>query len=262
MAEANSCVLSIAGFDPCGCAGILADIKTFEANKVCGVGALSALTFQNDTTFEDVTWIEADEILKQVSILKKRFEFSVVKIGLIKNLEVLRTIISDLKQSLPGCFIIWDPIIRASAGFQFHKHFEMEQFFSVLENCFLITPNTEEVNFLAGIDNPLEAAQLLAKYCNVLLKGGHNKEEPGVDYLFMHNKIEKIFPTETEVFPKHGSGCVLSSAIASNLAAGNDLITSCLNAKNYVEQFLSSNKTLLGTHYVHQDAIHIARPHN
>lgn len=251
MAEANSCVLSIAGFDPCGGAGILADIKTFEANKVCGVGALSALTFQNDTTFENVTWIETDEILKQVSILKKRFAFSVIKIGLIKNLETLETIISDCRRSVPGCLIIWDPIVWASAGFQFHNYFERRQLFPVLENCFLITPNTEEVKFLAGINNPVEASQELAKYCNVLLKGGHNKEEPGVDYLFMHNKIEKIFPTETEVFPKHGSGCVLSSAIASNLAAGNDLITSCHNAKNYVEHFLSSNQTLLGTHYVH-----------
>lgn len=258
MAEINNCVLSIAGFDPSGGAGILTDIKTFEANQVCGMGVLSALTFQNDILFEGLKWIEADEILQQVAVLRKRFEFSVVKIGLIKNLEVLGTVISELKQSLPGCQIIWDPIVKASAGFQFHKHFEKEQLLSALENCFLITPNTEEVIFLAGIDNPVEAAQLLAKYCNVLLKGGHSKEEPGVDYLFMQNKIEKIFPTGKEVFPKHGSGCVLSAAIASNLAPGNNLITACLNAKIYVEQFLSSNKTLLGTHDA-QAAIHITR---
>ncbi|HEY5511810.1 MAG TPA: hydroxymethylpyrimidine/phosphomethylpyrimidine kinase [Prolixibacteraceae bacterium] len=258
MAGINNCVVSIAGFDPSGGAGILADIKTFEANRVLGMGVLSALTFQNDILFEGLTWIEADEILKQISVLKKRFEFSVAKIGLIKNIEVLETVISDLKQSLPGCQIIWDPIVKASAGFQFHKHFEREQLFAVLENCFLITPNTEEVTFLAGIDNPVEAAQLLAKHCSVLLKGGHSKEEPGVDYLVRQNQIEKIFPTGKVVFPKHGSGCVLSAAIASNLAKGNDLITACLNAKIYVEQFLSSNKTLLGTHDA-QAAIHITR---
>ena len=258
MAEINNCVLSIAGFDPCGGAGILADIKTFEANQVCGMGVLSALTFQNDILFESLKWIEADEILQQVAVLRKRFEFSVVKIGLIKNLEILETVISELKQSHPGCQIIWDPIVKASAGFQFHGHFEREQLLSVLENCHLITPNTEEVTFLAGIDNPVKAAQLLAKYCSVLLKGGHSKEEPGIDFLFMQDQIEKIFPTGKVVFPKHGSGCVLSAAIASNLLKGHDLITACREAKIYVEQFLSSNKTLLGTHDA-QAAIHITR---
>ena len=259
MAEVSNCVLSIAGFDPSGGAGSLADIKTFEANRVCGMGVLSALTFQNDILFEGLKWIEADEILQQVAVLRKRFEFSVVKIGLIKNLEVLETVISELKQSLTECQIIWDPIVKASAGFQFHGHFEREQLFAALENCFLITPNTEEVIFLAGIDKPMEAAQLLAKFCNVLLKGGHSKEEPGVDNLFIKNTIEKIFPTGKEVFAKHGSGCVLSAAIASNLAKGNDLITTCRKAKIYVEQFLSSNETLLGTHDVHPTSIHITR---
>jgi len=259
MGEINNCVLSIAGFDPSGGAGILADIKTFEANQVCGMGVLSALTFQNDIQFEGVRWIGIDEILKQISVLQKRFEFSVIKIGLIENLEVLEVVVKALKQALPGCQIIWDPIVKASAGFQFHGHFEREQLFAALENCFLITPNTEEVIFLAGIDKPMEAAQLLAKFCNVLLKGGHSKEEPGVDNLFIKNTIEKIFPTGKEVFAKHGSGCVLSAAIASNLAKGNDLITTCRKAKIYVEQFLSSNETLLGTHDVHPTSIHITR---
>jgi hydroxymethylpyrimidine/phosphomethylpyrimidine kinase len=259
MDEVSICVLSIAGFDPSGGAGILADIKTFEANRTRGMGVVSALTFQNDILFEGLKWMEADEILKQVGVLGKRFEFSVVKIGLIENLNVLEIIVKALKQAWPGCQIIWDPIVRASAGFQFHRHFEREQLFSVLKYCFLITPNTEEVTFLARTDNPMAAAQLLAKHCSVLLKGGHNKEEPGVDYLFRQNQIEKIFPTGKVVFPKHGSGCVLSAAIASKLAKGHDLITACREAKIYVEQFLSSNETLLGTHDVPPTSIHITR---
>jgi len=258
MAEITNRVLSIAGFDPSGGAGILADIKTFEANQVCGMGVLSALTFQNDILFEGLKWIEADEILQQISVLQTRFEFSVVKIGLIRDLEVLEVIVKALKQAMPECQIIWDPIMKASAGFQFHGHFEREQLFSALENYFLITPNTEEATFLAGIDKPVEAAQLLAKHCSVLLKGGHSKEEPGVDYLFRQDTIEKIFPTGKEVCAKHGSGCVLSAAIASNLAKGNDLTTACRKAKIYVEQFLSSNETLLGRHDA-QAAIHITR---
>lgn len=250
MAETDPYVLSIAGFDPSGGSGILADIKTFEANKVRGMGVLSALTIQNDTTFESLTWIETDEILKQTGILAKRFIFSVIKIGLIKDLETLKTIIKECKRSQPGCRIIWDPIIKASTGFVFHHYFEKEQLFSVLEDCYLLTPNTGEAVFLAGTSDPNKATQELSKYCNVLLKGGHNAESPGTDYLFTQGKMKTIHPTIKNVFPKHGSGCVLSSAIASNLAKGNDLKVSCCNAKKYVEHFLSGNQTLLGTHYV------------
>lgn len=258
MVKINNCVLSIAGFDPSGGAGILADIKTFEANHVCGMGVLSALTFQNDIHLEGLKWVKTGEILKQIAVLEKRFEFSVVKIGLIGNLDVLEEVVKALKQTQPGRRIIWDPIVRASAGFQFHSHFKREQLLSALENCFLITPNTEEAVFLAGIDDPMEAAQRLAKYCNVLLKGGHNKDEPGVDFLFGPNPVEKILPAVEKVFPKHGSGCVLSAAIVANLAKGNDLSTACRNAKKYIGQFLSSNQTLLGTHDA-QTAIHFTR---
>jgi len=250
MAQERICVLNIAGFDPSGGAGILADIKTCEANKVCGMGAVSALTFQNDVEFDSVKWIDKNDILKQISVLQNRFEFRVIKIGLIKDLETLEKVILNLKSQILNPEFIWDPIIKASAGFEFHKSFDKEKLFQLLKNIFLITPNTSEVKFLTGINNPMEAAKELSKYCNVLLKGGHSVKEQGTDYLFMQNKIEKIFPSKNNVYPKHGSGCVLSSAIAANLAIGNDLITSCQKAKQYVEQFLSSNKSLLGVHYV------------
>lgn len=250
MADERPFVLSIAGFDPSGGAGILADIKTLETNDVFGMCAVSALTFQNDLEFDSLKWIEADEIIKQILILKKRFDFSVVKIGLIKDLEALEALISNLTSQISHPKLIWDPIIKASEGFEFHKIFEKEKLFPVLKKCFLVTPNTDEIKFLTGTDNPMEAAKELSNYCNVLLKGGHSEKEPGVDYLFMKNKIEKIVPTVQNIFPKHGSGCVLSSAIAANLALGNDLITSCRNAKKYVEQFLASTPSLLGIHHV------------
>ena len=75
MGEERVSVLSIAGFDPCAGAGILADIKTFEGNKVSGMGVITAITFQNDIEFDEVKWIEIEEILQQISVLKKRFEF-------------------------------------------------------------------------------------------------------------------------------------------------------------------------------------------
>ena len=250
MAVANNCVLSIAGFDPCGGAGILADIKTFEAHRLCGMGAVSVLTYQNDIFFEALRWIEVDEIVKQISVLKKRFQIQFIKIGLIKDMETLETILSFCTQTFPSCKIVWDPVIKASAGFEFHTQFEREQLLRVIRDCYVITPNTEEVCFLTGVDDPMEAARQLSQSCSILLKGGHNKQEPGVDFLFHQNTVDRIHPYIYELSPKHGSGCVLSSAICSNLALGHDLLTACQNAKKYVEGFLASNSTLLGSHHV------------
>src|SRR5580704_12896311 len=121
MLKPRSYVLSISGFDPSGGAGMLADIKTFESNKVYGLGVISANTLQNDEEFTKVDWIPVDKIIEQIDILKKRFEFEYVKIGLIESLEVLNTIISYLTSHVSHPKIIWDPILKASAGFEFHK---------------------------------------------------------------------------------------------------------------------------------------------
>src|ERR1700740_2722889 len=89
-------VLSIAGFDPSGGAGILADIKTFESNKVYGLGVISGNTFQNDTEFKNVDWIPVEKIIGQIEILKKKFSFEYVKIGLMENFASLEVVISYL----------------------------------------------------------------------------------------------------------------------------------------------------------------------
>jgi hydroxymethylpyrimidine/phosphomethylpyrimidine kinase len=250
MVSERICVLSIGGFDPSGGAGVLADIKTFEANKVYGMAAVSAFTFQNDAEFVGVQWLDANEILKQIFILQRRFRFDFIKIGLIKDLETLETIIAVLKSNTPEVCLIWDPIIKASAGFEFHKKFDASDLYPILKKIYLLTPNTNEVKFLTGKYDEMEAAKKISVYCNVLLKGGHSETAPGVDFLLTENVIIRIDPTEKKTHPKHGSGCVLSAAATAELAKGNDLISSCHNAKKYTEKFLVSNLFLLGTHDV------------
>ena len=97
MSKERSCVLSIAGFDPSGGAGILADIKTFEQNKVLGMGVVTSLTFQNDSEFDGVKWIDTNESIKQIEVLTRKYKFEFVKIGMIKDLETLSAVISRLK---------------------------------------------------------------------------------------------------------------------------------------------------------------------
>jgi len=83
-----------------------------------------------------------------------------------------------------------------------------------------------------------------------LLKGGHNKTKKGYDYLYTDGKCYELEPNKKDIFEKHGSGCVLSAAIVANLALGFDLKTACIKAKEYVEQFLNSNHSLIGYHHV------------
>jgi hydroxymethylpyrimidine/phosphomethylpyrimidine kinase len=256
--KARPTILSIAGFDPSGGAGILADIKTFEQHKVQGMGVVTGLTFQNDSEFDGVNWIETGEVIKQIEVLTRKFKFEFIKIGMIKDLDILAIIISHLQTS--NSKLIWDPIIKASAGFEIHKTIDKKKVIAICKNIFLITPNMDEIRILTGEQDVIKAAKELSKYCNVFLKGGHTplsnsppKEERGLgrDYLFtIDGKVFSFRPKKISETGKHGSGCVLSSAITANLAIGNDLQRSCLKGKDYVTKFLFSTKTLLGYHKI------------
>ena len=121
----------------------------------------------------------------------------------------------------------------------------------ILEQIDLITPNYNEIlQFSAAEKKPDLIAHELSKQCAVLLKGGHNPLAIGVDCLYVGKEIFPLAPNNTLVFEKHGSGCVLSSAITANLAMGLDLKTACVNAKIYIETYLVSNPTKLGYHHV------------
>ena len=147
--------------------------------------------------------------------------------------------------------IILDTVIKSSSGFDFwNEQINEEVLMEILSKVFLITPNYNEVLQLMPSANAKEAAEKISAHCNVLLKGGHNEQEKGVDYLYTKNSVIKFPSGNTYVSAKHGSGCVLSAAITANIALGFDLQIACANAKRYIEQFLSSNKTLLGYHHV------------
>ena len=121
----------------------------------------------------------------------------------------------------------------------------------ILNQIDLITPNYDEIWKFGNSEKTLEIiTEQLSKKCAVLLKGGHHPTEIGTDFLHMGNQFFRLSPKITEVFQKHGSGCVLSAAITANLAVEQDLLTACKNAKIYTENFLLSNPTLLGYHYV------------
>lgn len=247
MKKERPYVLSIAGYDPSGGAGILADIKTFEAHKVTGMGVTTCITIQNEAEFISSEWLTKELIKQQIEIIFKLHHFDFVKIGLIQNMEMLDKIIDISLSFNKGIKIIWDPILKASAGFEFYKP-DLVTMEKIASKIYLITPNLNEIKTIYPELSPVDGAIILAKYCNVFLKGGHDQNNPGKDFLFEKEKRTSFRPKKRLLPAKHGSGCVLSSAIVANLAKGFKLHRSCLMAKNYITEFLSSNQGLLGYH--------------
>ncbi len=246
-------VLSIAGFDPCGGAGVLADIKTFEQHQCLGMAVNTSITNQVEDNFISVNWFSVDEIIEHIKPLIYTYKIEFVKIGITENLNTLIKVTNFLKEQNKDIKIIWDTVLSASSGFNFIKNIDKETLIEVLKNCYLITPNTNEVKLLSGNEDETEGANYLAAYCNVLLKGGHSEKNKGIDFLFQHKTKLNVALSVVEgnkniLSPKHGSGCILSSAITANLALEYDLETACIKSKNYIETILSSNINLLAYH--------------
>lgn len=243
-------VLSIAGFDPSGGAGVLADIKTLEQHQVYGLAIVTGNTIQTENEFVKMEWISMDFVIESIEVLCNKYEIKAVKIGIVPSLDYLENIVSIIKRIAPKTKIIWDTVLKSSTEFNFMTVENQIQLELILKQIDLITPNYNEIVKLShSNETPENIAKSLSKSCAVLLKGGHNLEALGTDFLFFKDEIITLLPETKFIHRKHGSGCVLSSAITANMALGFDTITSCKKAKIYIEKFLNSNTTLLGHHY-------------
>lgn len=241
-------VLTVAGFDPSGGAGLLADVKTLEQLKCYGLGLCTANTIQTDKTFESCHWTPIEQIKKQLEIIIGSYPITAVKIGVVENWEVLKKLLILLHAKVTDVPIVLDPVLRSSSGFEFHKTDE-SRLYELLDYIHLITPNYNELNALYGGKVQEGITQLQAK-TNILLKGGHNDQALGVDMLYMKNgKQFQFSPKGNDFSDKHGSGCILSSAITGYLALGLPIMKACFRAKRYTEQRLQSNKTQLAYHH-------------
>ncbi|WP_159520923.1 hydroxymethylpyrimidine/phosphomethylpyrimidine kinase [Sunxiuqinia indica] len=240
-------VICLSGFDPSGGAGILADIKTLEMHRVQGLGVCTALTFQNDQSFEGMEWVSEKNMLRQLDVLQTAYQPKAVKIGIIESLSVLMKAIEKLKHQDSDISIIWDPILNASAGFNFHQQFDRDLFDYLLDQISLLTPNLPECEYLFGTSNVNVIREKVN--CAVLIKGGHSESDFATDVLIAGGE-QQLFRHEKKMgFSKHGTGCILSSAIAANLALGRSLAESCRLAKEYMQAILTSNHTKLAYHY-------------
>lgn len=234
-------ILSIAGFDPSAGAGVLADIKTMEMLGSYGMAAITSNTIQVEDRFEAVHWVELEILKGQIELLINRYQFEVIKIGLIQ-FSSLKEILTLIRTTLPESTIIWDPILSASAGFAFNQRVDLK----ILDDVDWITPNWEEIKAF-GTGTSEEIAKLISNRTKVYLKGGHSAEL-GKDLLFLREKEFVLNPRSGDYSDKHGTGCILSSALASFLAKDFSDLKSAFRAKRYIEKVLSSNNSKLAYH--------------
>lgn len=242
--------MSLAGLDPSGGAGLLADIKTFEQHRVYGLGVCTALTIQTASDFISVDWLSLPRILAQAKPLLASETVDYCKIGIMADIQSLLELVRTIKYLSPGIRIVLDPVLKASAGHAFHSNIPRQAWQELLPELYLLTPNYHEATLLAGIDDGEAAAEQLSAHCAVLLKGGHHQARPGEDTLYTGNGIQRFLPGPGQAYPKHGSGCVLSAAITANLALGQSLPDACANAKAYTENLLASHPSLTGYHHI------------
>jgi len=244
-------VLSIAGFDPSGGAGILADVKTFEQHQVYAFAICTANTIQTEEEFFKIEWTDINFVLESLEKLLGNYDIKAVKIGIIPSLDYLKKIVASIHRLSPKTKIVWDTVLKSTTQFNFATVEKQDLLIEILKKIDLITPNYDEIlSFSSDKKKPVLIALALSKHCSTLLKGGHNSSAIGIDHLYSKNEIFRLSPNTTLVSEKHGSGCVLSSAITANLALDQDLLTACSNAKIYIETYLASNHTKLGYHYV------------
>lgn len=243
-------VLSIAGSDSSGGAGIQADLKTFSSLGVYGATAITAITAQNTQGVHSQFALPPQMVYDQIIAVIDDLHPSFVKIGMLSNAEIVRAVAEALSQyTLP---IILDPVIVSTSG---HRLLSIEAQEVLKEKLLpmstLITPNIPEMKTLtdmplSSFEEKTSAAQHLINYGvkAVLLKGGHEEGNTKTDILFTQsaNGIESTLFTATTISTPniHGTGCTLSSAITAFLARGlclNDAIT---EAKNYITNAITA----------------------
>ena len=233
-------ILTIAGSDSSGGAGIQADLKTFAAHKTYGMSVITSVTAQNTMGVSDVVDLSPEFIGKQLDAVFTDIYPDAVKIGMISNEYIIKIIAKKLKE-YDAKNIVVDPVMVATSGsvlMDYKAITALKELLLPLAD--IVTPNMEEASVLSGIDvktkeDMEKAAKIIGENIEgvVLVKGGHLKESAD-DLLYFEGKLEWIEGDRIENSNTHGTGCTLSSAIAANLAEGLDMRESFIKAKEYL----------------------------
>ena len=243
-------VLTIAGSDCSGGAGIQADIKTMIMNGVYAMSVITALTAQNTTGVFGIQESPVEFVDQQMDCVFQDIFPDAVKIGMLSSPEIMHHVAAGL-QKYEARHIVLDPVMVSTSG---HRLMQKEAEETLQKELFplaaVITPNIPEAEVLTGLkitdaDSMELAARAISNkfHISVLLKGGHRVEDAN-DLLYTDGKTQWLKGERIDNPNTHGTGCTLSSAIASNLAKGYDLTDSVIRAKSYLTDALRADLNL------------------
>ena len=246
--KTKSKILIIAGSDSSGGAGIQADIKTVTALGSYAMTAVTAVTVQNTKGVSAVIPIKPKEIGKQILFTCKDIKPNAIKIGMLHSSQVIMSVVNALKK-VKTSKIVLDPVMVAKGGARLINQSAIKTLKDkLIKKAYLITPNIPEAEVLTktkinNLEDMINAANILIKFGvrNVLLKGGHRKSKYMEDVLLNRKEIKIFKNKKIKTRNTHGTGCTLSSAIATFLSCGKPLKKSCELGIKYVNQAIGSN---------------------
>jgi hydroxymethylpyrimidine kinase/phosphomethylpyrimidine kinase len=247
----KSKVLIVAGSDSSGGAGIQADIKTVTSLGSYAMTAVTAVTTQNTTGVKSIVPIKPKEIFNQINFTAKDIRPNAIKIGMLHSKQVIQVVKKSLDK-IKIKKIVLDPVMVAKGGAKLINNAAIIDIKNkLMKNILLITPNIPEAEILAEIkinstEDMLKAGKILINLGakNVLIKGGHLNSKQMNDILLNKNTVKIFRSKKYNSKNTHGTGCTLSSAIATYLSCGKDLIKSCELGIKYVNQAIKSNLNL------------------
>jgi hydroxymethylpyrimidine/phosphomethylpyrimidine kinase len=237
-------VLTIAGSDPSGGAGIQADLATFSAFNVKGLSAITAVTVQDSRSVKGLFAIPPSFVVQQIETLAQACTIDAVKVGMLAKGETV-TALSELLNRLDLTTVVLDPVITSSSGFPLLEESGIPALRDLLPRVLIVTPNLHEAALLTGREVVTEEdmgeaviriREMGSRY--VLIKGGHLEGE-AVDILYDGEDIKR-YATERIGRELHGTGCILSAALAACLAKGYHIERAVTESKAYVTGLIRS----------------------
>lgn len=238
--------LTIAGSDSSGGAGIQADIKTMTANGVFAMSAITALTAQNTTGVAEIMEASPEFLKQQIDCIFTDIRPDAVKIGMVSSAELIIAIAEKLAEYQAENIVV-DPVMVATSGAKLISDDAIDTLKErLLPMADILTPNIPESEVLSDMEirteeDMIKAAEKISEnyHCAVLLKGGHQLNDAN-DLLYRNGSYRWFYGKRIDNPNTHGTGCTLSSAIASNLAKGFDMDTSVERAKAYISGALGA----------------------
>lgn len=244
-------VLTIAGSDSGGGAGIQADLKTFQSLGVFGTSAITCITAQNPTGVFGIMEVDSLLLEKQISVVLEYFPIAYAKSGMLFSKDIIQIVVQIIKKY--KIKLICDPVMIATSGSKLLKEDAIDLIKEeLIPLSYLITPNSDEASLLLNKEiknsGDMESAsrELFNLYkVPILLKGGHLRENKKLKDILFDGRELSVFPSEyIEKVSTHGTGCTYSSAITAYLALGYDLKTSVLYSKSYLHNTILNSINL------------------